>query len=372
MKKTILIISLIAFSVFNLQAQQHVYPLPLDSGKAVKGSSFCYMLPTTAFKVTVTVAPIRELKGYYAEHAQSLLGLSNVITENKVYYKLRNVEIEPVEVPDQTQAFLVQPSSKQLKNGLLTTLSKESFAPTVRDSLTRYSSKTTPIPSFFKNYADLTFTEQEDAFVETKIIDGVVTQVPANRTKMVNKTNSQQAQDAADAIIKSRKAQYALVTGENETPYPVETIDKMLQELQQWEENYLSLFKGLILEDEITYTFIITPGTMAKLPIFCFTSNNGISFDNLSTGNTSCYTLAFEPVFSTTNTFQTLDESQSPMKTNAMGYRYRTAVPMKISLLQKNEKIHDFGIHKMYQHGRIQALPLHQDDLDIHTIGFIF
>lgn len=372
MKKTILIISLIALIATNLQAQQRVYTLPLDSGKAIKGSTFCYTLPTTAFKVTVTIAAIRELKGYYAEHAQSLLGLSNVITENKVYYKLRNVEIVPIEVPDQTQAFLVKPSSKQLKNGLLTTLSKESFAPTVGDNLTSYSSKNTPIPNFFKNYADITFTEQEDAFVETKIIDGVVTQVPANRTKMVNKTNSQQAQEAADAIIKSRKAQYALVTGENETPYPVETIDKMLMELRQWEDNYLSLFKGLILEDEITYSFIITPGAISKLPIFCFTSSNGISFDNLSTGNANCYVLAFEPVFSTTSTFQTLDQCQAPMKTRAMGYRYRTAVPMRISLIQQNEKIYDFGTHKMYQHGRIQALPLHQDDLDVHTIGFIF
>lgn len=372
MKKAILIISLFAFLTSNIQAQRHVHPLPLDSGKSIKGTTFCYMLPTTAFKVTVTVAPIRELKGYYAEHAESLLGLNNVITENKAYYKLRNVEIEPVDVPDQTQTFLVQPSSKQLKAGLLTTLSQETFAPTIGDSLQCYTSKTTPIPNFFKNYADITFTEQEDAFVETKIIDGVVTQVTSNRTKMVSKTNTQKAQEAADAISKSRKAQYALVAGENETPYSSETINAMLQELKNWENNYLSLFQGLVLEDEVTYTFIVTPGTMSKIPLFRFSSANGISFDNLSIGNANCYSLYVEPVFNTTNTTQTLDECQVPMKTRSMGYRYRTAVPMKISLMQQNVEIHDFGTHKMYQHGRIQALPLHQDNIDVHTIGFIF
>jgi len=372
MKKTSLLLVLISLIATNLHAQQHVYPLPLDSGVTVKGSTFCYMLPTTAFKVTVTAVKVRELKGYYSEHAQSLLGLNNIITENKVSYKLRDVSIEPIEIPDRNEAFLVQASPAQVKAGLLTQLTKETFAPGILNTLECYTTRSTPVPNFFKNYADISFTEQEDAFVETKIIDGVVTQVPANRTKVVNKTNLQKAQEAADAIIKSRKAQYTLVTGENETPYSSEALEKMLQELKQWEENYLSLFKGLTLEDEITYTFYLFPDQNLNPIAFVFSNTAGLTFENLTLQNPNSYSFSIRPAIGTQSLTQIIENSKVALKEKAQGYRYRNAVPMQISLQHQGKTIHTFGIYNMSQFGRIQVLPLQQDNLDIHSIGFIF
>lgn len=347
-------------------AQQNVLPLPLDSGVTVKGNTIQYALPTTALKMTVTVAHVHEYKGYYADYAQSLLGLSNVITENKSYYALQNVVVEPVEVPDYEHTYLVQLSSKQNKNNLLGKLATcKRSTPKVNYS-NDFTSYSEPIPDFFKNYSDLSFTKEEDAFVETKIIDGVVTQIPSNRTKTVSKTNSQKAQEAADAISKSRKDRYSLISGEQETPYAPETMEMMLQELKQWENNYLSLFTGLKLEDELVYTFYVIPDAQKLTPAFAFNAHDGLSIDNMA--NSQVYMVDVQPLFSE----QALRQGEEETTSKVAGYRYRKAAPAQVSLWRGQEKVYDCGVMDIRQMGIIQTLPANQDHININQIGFVF
>lgn len=378
MKRILSIIAIVSFCAVCF-AQTNVLRLPLDSGKTVKGSTFCYMLPTTTLKVTVNVTKVREIKGYYADYAENLLGLKNVISENHTYYKVKDVQIEPVVMPDATESYIVQLSGKQIKDKYLTTLSAKSFAPTFKNEAQCFTTYTAPIPSFFKNYSDPTYTEMEDSFVETKIIDGVVTQVPSNRTKLVSKSNNQKAQEAADLIGKSRKSQYSLVAGEQETAYSAEALNNMLAELKQWENNYLSLFTGLILEDELTYTFYVDPttenGSFDNLPIFSFDANKGLSINEdhtLSDGNNS-YTLFFEPVYTTNNIDNALANArQSQKSAKCNGYFYRKPMPVKITLKNDADVDYNFGIFNMYQFGRIQTLAPNQDTLDVTDFGFVY
>lgn len=373
MKKLLLLGIISCLGLMNLQAQKNVMALPLDSGVTVKGNTVCYMLSTTAFKVTVDVTKVREIKGYYADYAQSLLGLTNVISENKSIYKVNNVTIEPVDVPDEQHAYLVQLSSNQDKSNLQTDLSKKKvFSAALSKDVQQYTTYSEPIPNFFKNYADRTYTEKEDSFVETKIIDGVVTQVPANRTKVVSKSVNQKAQEAADAISKSRKDQYALASGEQETPYPAETLEAMLQELKQWEENYLSLFTGLVLEDQLEYTFFVTPKEgETELPIFACSPTDGFSTDNLA-GNRNAYTLTFDPMYKTAQLEQTICDSKATKEPKTTGYRFRKAMPVNVALQYQGKSMHNFGIFNMKQFGRIQTLPAGQDKTDIQNYGFVF
>lgn len=349
------------------QAQKNVFPLPLDSGVTVKGNTIQYALPTTALKMTVTVAHVHEYRGYYADYAQTLLGLSNVITENNSYFSLRNVAVEPVEVPDYEHTYLVQLSSKQNKNNLLGKLAScKRTAPKV-DYSNAFTSYSEPMPDFFKNYSDLSFTQEEDAYVETRIIDGVVTQIPSNRTKTVSKSNSQKAQEAADAISKSRKDQYSLISGEQETPYSPETMEMMLQELKQWENNYLSLFTGLKLEDELVYTFYVIPDAQKTTPAFAFNSHDGLAVEHLSAAS-NVYTIDIHPLFNNPN----IRESKAQTKGKISGYRYRKSVPAQVNVMQGNTKFYDCGVVNILQLGDIQILPANQDHININQIGFVF
>lgn len=367
MKKIILLFVSFGLCILTCNAQKKVYTLPLDSNQTVKGQTFRYMLPTTAFQVTVIVTKVREIKGYYADYAQSLLGLSNVISENRTFYRIKDLSIKAMDVPDANHAYLVELSSVQLKNHYLSELSKnKSVIPNLSQEMQSYTSKSTPIPDFFKNYADLSYTEMEDSFVETKIIDGVVTQVPANRTKIVSKSSSQKAQEAADLISKSRKDQYNLIAGEQEIAYSGDAIKAMLKELKQWEQNYLNLFTGLMLEDEIVYTFYVIPEQQEVVPLFSFDQTHGLTTNNLSTGQDNAYMLHLNPLY-TKDMLQT--GSPNPVKTNS-GYRYRHAMPVSVSLYYQDKETHSFGLFNMSQFGQIQMLPAGQDNLDINSIGF--
>lgn len=348
-------------------AQQNVLPLPLDSGVTVKGNTIQYALPTTALKMTVTVAHVHEYRGYYADYAQTLLGLSNIITENNSYFSLRNVAVEPVEVPDYEHTYLVQLSSQQNKRNLLGALASRKRTTPKIDYSNNFISYSEPMPDFFKNYSDLSFTQEEDAFVETKIIDGVVTQIPSNRTKTVSKTNSQKAQEAADAISKSRKDQYSLISGEQETPYSPETMEMMLQELKQWENNYLSLFTGLKLEDELVYTFYVIPDAQKTTPAFAFNSHDGLSLENLSTAS-NLYYIDIQPLFEN----QITRESKAKTTGKISGYRYRKSVPAQVRVLQGSAKFYDCGVINMRQLGDIHILPAKQDRININQLGFVF
>ncbi len=360
-------IAIFLFGFFiSASAQHNVLPLPLDSNTTIKGYHLCYALKTTAIKVTVSATKVREIKGYYSDHAQSLLGLTHVIDENRTSYRLDKVDIAPIDIPDMDKRYMVILSGKQNKENLLAPSSKEQNANTGLLNLTSYTTQTAPIPDFFKNYADLSYTQTEDAFVETKIIDGVVTQVPANKTKVVSKTNSQKAQEAADAISKSRKDQYNLVAGEQETPYSAEAIRIMLAELKQWENNYLSLFTGITLEDEITYTFYAIPEG-ERTTLFTFNPVSGLSVEQADSASDT-YILSLSPLYDFPSFCNENVSAQNP-KTN--GYRYRTAKAYKAALEHQGSNIHDFGILNMYQFGTIKVLPTGQDKLDIQDFGFI-
>lgn len=368
MKKSIAIVFFLGI-IFSAWAQKAVYPLPLAENQKTKANMFHYAMPQTAFEVTVTLTKVREIKGYYTEYAQTLLGLTNVISDNRTYYKIQDVQLKPVTVPDPAHTFLVVPDNDQQQFLLDQT---HTPTPWIPNELATYTTQCAPIPNFFQNYSDPSYAEKEDSFTETKIIDGVVTQVPANRTKLVNVTNSQKAQQAADAISKSRLDQYNLVKGEQETAYSQEAISLMLKELKQWEENYLSLFTGLVLEDEITYKFYIYPNTLST-DLFSFNPNKGLQYGFDIDKTDKLYILELNPNM-ILETVAADPESPAP---KSAGFRYRTPVSMQATLVTKEptsnnrDKLYDFGTVNMYQFGRIQVLPLHQH-VDLQKIGFIY
>lgn len=358
-------ILILTLSTNHICAQKQVYPTPLDSNVKLSANHFYYYMPTTAIQVKVTVTKVREIKGYYADYAERMLGLTNIISDNQTFYKLKEVSIETCKVPDLDLVFAVEPSSKQLKdNCFADALVKSQNASKDIVFENSYNTKTTPIPDFFKNYANVSYTETEDAFVETKIINGVVTQVPANRTRLVNKTADQKVQEAADRIIQIRKDRNSLMAGEQEVPYSKEALELMITQLNQAENNYLDLFRGIALEDEIQYTFYVIPDkNQRNIPIFSIDQNKGFSYD---TDNAeTAYALHF------TN-FNTMVRPTKPESTKAaQGFRIRTPQTVQIDLKHHGETIHHFGIYHLLQWGEIQVLPINYDP-DLDSIGFIF
>lgn len=357
--------SLLVLASVVASAQVKVSPLSEASSKNVKGPSFVYMLPTTSFKVTVTEIIVTDYKGYFSDYSESLLGLTNIIRENKTHYEIGAVELEPVTTPDVLNAFVVSCKNPASLDPLFT---KEGYG--VTDQCSRvYVSQKAELPDFFKNYADISYTQQQEAFVDTKIIDGVVTQVPANHTKTVSKSFEQKARQAADAIMKSRNDQYMLVAGEQETPYSGDAIAKMLSELKAWENNYMSLFTGVTLRDTVKYVLYITPQTGADdIEMFSFTETKGLVDGQVKT---DAYTLKLAPLYNAKRISEAVEDLKSSTDLSSE-LRYKKATPVRVQMYINGRAAYDFGVVDMYQFSDIMSTPTAVKPHGVETFGFVY
>jgi hypothetical protein len=115
-----LILAFIIFlPTFCLFGQKQVIPLA-DSNQILPNNfSFYYLLPKTVIQVNITVVKTKEIKGYYADYAEKFLGLSNVITDNKTSYKVKDVSLTSYEIPDNQYIYTVELTPAQIKNDYL-------------------------------------------------------------------------------------------------------------------------------------------------------------------------------------------------------------------------------------------------------------
>ena len=358
----LLVLNVLLMGVF---AQIQVYPVDVVPEKGVKYvGSVRYALPTTTLKMTVSVSKVQEVRGYFADYAESLLGLTNIIQQNRTYYTLNSVDIEPITTPDESKIYNAFTSNADIaKLWQEESLAAGDMFPVT--TLETYTTHVATLPDFFKNYADISYTQQSESFVDTKIIDGVVTQVPASHTKTVSKSFESKAREAADAIMKSRKDQYNLVAGEQETPYSGEAIQTMLTELKTWENNYMSLFTGISIADTMTYVFYVTPEDLNPVAAFYFDAAKGFSQEKGVDAN--AYKLIFSRVYKKFVT-EIVDVNYPQY-----GYVTRDTKPVQVSLTHNSAKVHDFGVINMYQAGSLQFPPLYSKQvMGVKGMGFVF
>lgn len=364
---------ILAFFVVNMLmmgsfAQIQVYPADVVPEKGMKYvGSVRYALPTTTLKMTVSVSKVQDVRGYFADYAESLLGLTNIIQQNRTYYTLNSVDVEPIATPDESKIYCAYTSNADIAK-LWQEESRTATDVLAAAPLNTYTIHTATLPDFFKNYADISYTQQSEAFVDTKIIDGVVTQVPASHTKTVSKSFESKAREAADAIMKSRKDQYNLVAGEQETPYSGEALAIMLSELKNWENNYMSLFAGVSLSDTIVYVLYITPDAKDISPTgaVAFYFNDSKGLNSMEGNDSDAYRFHFRHFYGKYTSRIACDYPLYGMLT-------RTQSPVFVTLTHNNKQVHDFGMINMYQAGSEEVIPLSPNrNVNIDEIGVVF
>lgn len=365
-----MILCLAAVAVFSVSAQKSVVKLPVDTDYVFGTDYFIYALPQTAFQIDVVVTQNREMKGIYSDYASKLLGLNNIVPQDRITYELKSVAVTPVTLPDEEYVYAVELSPAQKKSHFLNKLYEnqvvtESPAPQPHDLVSQ------PIPDFFRYYSDLAYMEKENSYTETQIVDGVVRQVPASRVQKVTKTSEQKAQEAADMIDKIRKDRYALLAGEQEVAYQPEAFARMIDDLNELEKNYIGLFAGFTVSDELHYQVVVMPGQTNITPAFSFTETGGFSAEAGKPADT--YYLAVVPQYSLAPVV-TFAGTQAKGKkyVEPSGYRIRRPVPCEVALNHGHDTVYSAGTCSVYQFGKIEALYAGNDDFDITKFVVIY
>jgi hypothetical protein len=211
-----------------------------------------------------------------------------------------------------------------------------------------------------------------ETYTETKIIDGVVTQIPVTQTKTTTKTLPQQAQEAVNLIEKIRNDRYALITFSQEVTLSKEAFEYLVNQLDEMEKKYLEMFTGITVFEDIHETFVVYPDNeSALLPLCTVTPTGGFSASMCKTNAYNYYLRCTSqaPVALQAN-FNEILATKPKYKANT-GYQIRKAVPVLVSLVQ-NDRDEMLGIFPIYQFGLLEALPVGVDGFEIGEWGYIY
>jgi len=358
----------LCFFVFQLvYAQNAVYKLPVSGEIIFKNPTFFYTLPKTAFKVDVVITKTSHLKGLYADFAEKILGIANYCKENTISYELKSIHLTPFAVPDKNLQFVAELSSVQVKNNFLQTIYGNNATNFFHSFSTIEQNNADILPDFFKNYADVILKQTQETYTETKIIDGIVTQVPVTQTKITTKSLTQQAQEAADFIEKIRKDRYDILSFSQEVSLSKDAFEYLVNRLNELEKKYLELFVGITVLEDIHETFVIYPDPdFALIPVCSISQDNGFSISTSKTSSDNYY-LSCTPQIT-----KDLQEEFSYQKGKKnLGYQIRKAVPVFVSLVHGDKK-ELLGVFPIYQFGLLETLPANFDNFEIQKWGFIY
>ncbi|MCL2436022.1 MAG: DUF4831 family protein [Lentimicrobiaceae bacterium] len=368
MIKKLLIASLCLFVFQQVYPQKAVYKLPVTSETTITNPTFFYTLPKTAFKVEVIVTKTSNIKGLYADFAEKMLGITNYCKENTTSFQLKNITVIPFSVPDEKLQFVVELSSAQMKNNFLHSVHTNNATAGFHTFSTLEPNNADLLPDFFKNYADVIMQQTQETYTETKIIDGVVTQVPVTQTKTTTKTLAQQAQTAVDFIEQIRDDRYAILSFSQETTLEKDAFEYLVNQLDELEKKYLELFTGITISEDVREIFIVNPNKdHALLPLGSVAPNVGFS-TTMSQTNAYNYYLKCTPQASTRLQANFVENSKH--KTNT-GYRIRRAIPAFVSLVHGDVEGAMLGIFPIYQFGWLETLPAGLDGFEVWKWGYV-
>lgn len=252
---------------------------------------FIYALPRTIIQVDVTIEQKQLLAGPLRNYAEKYLGITNYISQDGIEYSIREVNLTPVSEADPDQYYFVSPAEKASRaawqtilqlngQGMITSLGavNEDAAGSTNGLINTIDEE--ELMKIFSMYADLNLFAKIDTIVRTINIDTITIEDYTFKTTMTNKPLEVKAREMADMIHRIREGRYNLITGYQEVNYSEGALRFMNEELLRMEEDYLQLFTGAVVRNEMTYSFTFLPtpeNSGTNVPVFNMSESNGIS-----------------------------------------------------------------------------------------------
>ena len=267
-KTVFLIIALVGVG-FQSMSQVLVSKMKQESAPPT-GEGFFYSLPKTMLRIQLVVQKIEQRPGPLASFASDYLGVTSEIGTSKQEYRLVNVEVQPVSIPDESQLYFVQIPSEKSKDekNLFFHLSPNGMLSSVNENaIDRQVSQSQPVEQHLYFQEGSTQFDYFPGYNRKKKVDTVVRKITIDtmtinrflfKTSWVDKSERERAEEAAQQISRIREARFNLLTGYHEVNYG-ESIRYMDTQLQQMEQKYTELFLGMETLSTITETIYFTP-----------------------------------------------------------------------------------------------------------------
>jgi len=249
-----------------------------------------YMLPQTGFQFDVHVLKTVKVRGPYADYASKYLGLDNVITSDQVIYTLGDIQMTTFTVADPGHLFFVEYDEKQAKDnqeveilfsrygclsGITSTTEKK---PAAGVQMNEYLPDRDSLERLFRLRAGDNLYTKTDTIIRKITLDTLTIEDISFKHSVASMSPEQKAAEAAEFIETLRTNQHNLLIGYQEVPYSEGTLRFMLGQLRKLENEYLDLFRGKYIREELVYQHSYIPkqeDADSWIPLFRFSPLSG-------------------------------------------------------------------------------------------------
>ncbi len=235
MNRAFIFSCMFALASTNLMAQTEVTPYT----PGVTPEGITYYLPRTELRIRITATCVKYTPGDFRPYAERYLRLNNIPKDASTTWKIDDVKVFTVGIPDETKVFSVKLASKTsaplvglTKSGILMSINAQ--APAVEN-----------IPDIPKPTVQNDNLNPRDYMTQEILAASSV---------------SKQAELTAAEIYDIRDSRSALAKGESDNmPKDGEQLKLMINSLDLQERALLQLFKGTQTVETRTFDFVYVP-----------------------------------------------------------------------------------------------------------------
>jgi hypothetical protein len=353
---SILIISTILVSCFSKKGliDPKTTILPLGDTIHITDGSLIYGLPMTVFNIDVDVERKIEKPGPYAKYAGDLLGIKDIITQDRETWSIKGIKVNGFQELDPSEFYVIESNTlfqtnvlSLKKAGLILDLN-----PDIYNSINGISPNTITA-DFRKDFMDMGsdeyFINQSDTAFKLVKLDTTFIKIPYLVEKKKQLTIDQLAEKAAKALLEIRDGKQMILSGQSNV-FPQDK--SAIEEMNNLESQYLSLFAGKTWSENKKFSYSLLPQKdMVGKPItlFRFSVQNGPSD---ATGKAGiAVTVIFSPVQKTKDISiikKSVLATENTQKFDKLYYRIPDVVNMNIkmgeeSLYNSRKLIYQFG-----------------------------
>lgn len=327
MKKLFLILFVIVS--FNLNAQYITNYAKNVNSKDVDG--FYYHLPRNIVRLDFEIEKEQLCRGKYSAYAKEMLNTDNYIRENKTLYRIKSVTVNTLTEADPNYVFFIS-SDEKSKDNLNFNLELTS-----EGIIHSFGYKEHTI----ENIQNIELKEDIDYYENNNEYNYILIRDEEDDEEFdsdddVNEENNKESdlseKDIAISIIneikKLRVAYFDLITGFQEVNYG-NTINYMIEQIRELEDEYMSMFLGNSNKHIYTKTFYIIPED-GKNTIVLGKFSNTDGF-NTKSGETIKVNFVDSSIGSNVNKLSK-DDIENTTYSNKLFYRNPAHVTMQIMI----------------------------------------
>lgn len=365
------LLTLIFGILFLLPTYAQFTILPSREGRTVpEEKNLTYFLPQHTLAFQVEVRREAWIPGRFAAYANDLLGLQDVIRDQKTEYSLGRIRLHSIAEPDPQQRYLLPRSPEAGKrgedmavyadNGLLIYYGLSTYAPRTAHAhehfqgesgnwvALRESAREVPMDAVGSRPDTIFRTIQRP---DTLVRQAVVRQVSAS------KSEEELAREMANRYLDLKEAQLKLLTGYQEVNYSEAAMAYMNESLTRQMEDCLRLFTGSRSLETRNYTYTILPQAdrdSSWVPLFRFSSSKGTFPASGNQGDLVYVRWKSEKVLPARNKIPESASTATEEIRSNLWYR----IPVETSVeLRLNQDVIFQGTEHIGQLGLLQSLP---------------